>query len=137
MGVRVSWRGEGLTFAGTADTGIELSLASSLDEGKSGFKPMELLGISLAGCTAMDVLSILEKMRQVVTDFEVRVRTQTADEHPRVWTWVQIEYLVTGKGVDPKAVEKAINLSAERYCPIQNMIDKVVDIDLTYKIIEA
>jgi len=137
MSAKVSWKGGGLTFAGTADTGIEVSLASTLDEGKSGFTPMELMGISLAGCTAMDVLSILEKKRQAVTGFEVRVHTRRADDFPRVWTWVQIEYLVTGSGIDPKAVERAIQLSEETYCSVQNMINKAVDIESTYKIIEA
>lgn len=137
MSTKVSWMGEGLTFIGTADTGIEVNLASSLDEGKSGFKPMELMGISLAGCTAIDVLSILEKKRQAVTDFEVRVHTRKAEDFPRVWTWVQIEYLITGSDIDPEAVERAISLSAEKYCPIQNMINKTVDIECTYKIIEV
>jgi putative redox protein len=137
VSTKVSWRGEGLTFAGTADTGIEVNLASTLDEGKSGFTPMELIGISLAGCTAMDVLSILQKKRQVVTDFEVRVHTRRADDFPKVWTWVQIEYLITGNGIDPKAVERAIHLSEETYCSVQNMINKAVDIESVYKIIEA
>lgn len=137
MSANVFWSGEGLTFKGTADTGMEVNLASSLDEGKSGFSPMELLGISLAGCTAMDVLSILQKKRQAVTDFEVRVHTRRADDFPRVWTWVQIEYLVTGSGIDPKAVERAIELSSETYCSVLNMINKAVDIESTYKVIEA
>ena len=137
MTVKVSWLGEGLTFVGTADTGIEVSLASSMDKGKLGFRPMDLLGVSLAGCTAMDVLSILEKKRQAITDFEVRVHTRKADDPPHVWTWVQIEYLITGNSIEPEAVERAINLSAEKYCPVQNMINKAVDIELTYKIIEA
>ncbi len=137
MSVKVSWIGEGLTFAGTADSEIEVSLASSMDECKSGFSPMELLGISLAGCTAMDVLSILKKKQQAVTDFEVRVHTRRADDFPRVWTWVQIEYLVTGTGIDPRAVERAIELSSETYCSVQNMINKAVDVESTYKIIEA
>jgi putative redox protein len=137
MSTKVSWKGEGLEFIGTVDSGIEVNLASSSDKGKVGFSPMELLGVSLAGCTAMDVLSILEKKRQAVKDLEVRVHTKKAEDFPRVWTWVQIEYLVTGSNIEPAAVERAIGLSAEKYCPVQNMINKAVDIELTYKIIET
>jgi putative redox protein len=137
MTEKVIWKKEGLLFTGTADTGGEIDLASSLDEGESGFRPMELLGIGLAGCTAMDVLSMLTKMRQQVTDFEVRVHSKKEEDHPKVWNWVQIEYLITGKAVDVKAVEKAMSLSAERYCPAQNMLNKAVNIELTYKIKES
>lgn len=137
MTEKVIWKKEGLVFTGTADTGGEIPLASSLDEGIEGFRPMELMGIGLAGCTAMDVMSILQKKRQQITDFEVRVHSKKAEDHPRVWTWVQIEYVISGHDIDPKAVERAMSLSAERYCPAQNMVNKAVDIELTYKIIEA
>jgi len=85
----------------------------------------------------MDVISILQKKRQDVTDFEVKVHTEKAENHPRVWTSVNIEYIVTGNNIDPKAVERAMFLSYERYCPAQNMIKKAVDIDMSYKIIET
>jgi putative redox protein len=134
---KVVWKKKGLIFGGTADTGGEIPLASALDEGEPGFRPMELLGIGLAGCTAMDVLSILQKKRQQVNDFEVRVHSKNAEEYPKVWTWVQIEYLVTGHDIDPESVERAMQLSADKYCPAQNMLNKAVDIELTYTIIEA
>ena len=137
MTEKVIWKKKGLLFNGTADTGGVIDLASSLDEGESGFRPMELLGIGLAGCTAMDVLSILKKMRQDVIAFEVRVHSKKAEEHPKVWNWVQIEYVITGKSVDATAVEKAMALSAERYCPAQNMFNKVIDIELIYTIKEG
>jgi putative redox protein len=85
----------------------------------------------------MDVLSILQKKRQDVTAFEVRVERERKEEHPRVWTRVQIEYLVTGNGVDPKAVERAIELSSTKYCPAQNMLKKAVEIQTSYRIIAA
>ena len=136
MDTKVNWKGKDLLFTGTADSGNILDLAVSPEEGEKGFEPMELLGIGLAGCTGMDVISILQKKRQDVTDFEVKVHTEKADNHPRVWTSVHIEYIVTGNNVDPNAVERAMSLSYERYCPAQNIIKKAVDIDMSYKIVE-
>jgi putative redox protein len=135
--MKVSWKGEGFKFIGTADSGGKVELASSLDEGIVALTPMELLGISLAGCTAVDVLSILKKKRQEVKGFEVKVHAERAEDYPRVWTWAQVEYVVTGDNIDTKAVEQAINLSSEKYCSVHNMLDKAVDIELTYKIIEG
>jgi putative redox protein len=137
LDTKVNWKGKDLLFSGTGDSGNILDLAVSPEEGESGFEPMELLGIGLAGCTGMDVISILQKKRQDVTDFEVKVHTEKAENHPRVWTSVNIEYIVTGNNIDPKAVERAMFLSYERYCPAQNMIKKAVDIDMSYKIIET
>lgn len=138
MDAKVNWKG-GLSFTGTAETGFEVPLGAhpSVGGANDGFRPMEMMAIGLAGCTAMDVISILRKKRQEVTDFEVRVRTENAEEHPRVWTSVQIEYIVTGHNVAPEAVERAMQLSAERYCPAQNMINKAVEIVTVYRIVEA
>jgi putative redox protein len=137
MDAKVTWKNKGLLLNGTADTGSVLDLASGTDEGEAGFRPMELLAIGLAGCTAMDVLSILKKKRQDVTDFEVRVHTTPADDYPKVWTETKLEYVITGRNIDPKAVERAMDLSKTKYCPAQNMINKAVDIELSYTIIEA
>ncbi len=137
MDAKVTWKHEGLTLQATADTGGQIELVSELDKGVEGFRPMELLAMGLAGCTAMDVISILRKKRQDVIDFEVRVHTEKADEYPRVWTKTVIEYVVTGRGVDPASVERAMQLSRETYCPAQNMLGKAVNIETKYTIIEA
>jgi putative redox protein len=137
MDAKVTWKNKGLLLSGTADTGSVLDLASSLDEGETGFRPMELLAIGLAGCTAMDVLSILKKKRQDVTDFEVRVHTTPAEEYPKVWTEAKLEYVITGRNIDPKAIERAMDLSKTTYCPAQNMLNKAVEIELSYTIIDA
>ena len=137
MDAKVTWKNEGLLLEGTADTGTVLNLASGMDEGAPGFRPMELLGIGLAGCTAMDVLSILKKKRQDVTDFEVKVHTIPAENYPRVWTEAKLEYVITGRNIDPKAVERAMDLSKTTYCPAQNMLNQAVEIELSYTIIEV
>ena len=136
MEAKVTWAQQGLEFDGTTNGDLQVHLASAMDAGQPGFKPMELLGVGLAGCTAMDVISILIKKKQDVVDFEVLVHTRNADTHPKVWEWVQIEYVVTGRNIDPQAVERAMELSAQKYCPAQNMLNKAVDIDLIYRIVE-
>ncbi|MEN8241635.1 MAG: OsmC family protein [Chloroflexota bacterium] len=137
MEAKVTWKNEGLLMQGTADTGSVLELASGLDEGAPGFRPMELLAIGLAGCTSMDVLSILKKKRQDVTDFEVRVHTENAEKHPHVWNEARLEYVISGRNIDPKAVERAMDLSKTTYCPAQNMLNQSVEIELSYTIIEV
>jgi putative redox protein len=137
MKAKVIWKNKGLLFTGTADTGSELNLASNQDVGENGFRPMELLATGLAGCTGMDVISILQKKRQDVTNFEVQVETESSESHPHVWVKAKIKYIVSGRGIDPKAVERAMQLSKDRYCPAQNMLNKAVDIDLEYEIIEV
>lgn len=122
MEAEVTWH-KRLTFTGTAETGFELPLGANLDVGgdKDGFEPMELLAIGLAGCTAMDVVSILQKKRQDVTAFEVKVHAGQAEDHPHVFTHAVIEYSITGRGVEETAVLRSIELSATRYCPAQGM----------------
>ena len=137
MEAKVIWDHKGMEFEGSAGLGGMGHLASALDEGVTGFRPMELLGIGLAGCTAMDVISILLKKKQDVIDFAVFVHTRNAEEHPKVWNWVQIEYVVTGRNINPEAVERAMELSSQKYCPAQNMINKAVNIELVYRIVQA
>lgn len=138
MVLKVTWKG-GLEFRGDAKSGFSLDLSASSKVGglEDGFRPMELMALSLAGCTAMDVISILQKKRQQITEFEVHINPKFANAHPYIWTQVQIEYLITGTDVNPKAVERAIELSFTKYCPAHRMIAGSVKIDSTYKIVEA
>ncbi len=137
MDAKVTWK-QRLTFSGTADSGFEVPLGAEAGVGgdEDGFRPMELIATGLAGCTAMDVISILQKKRQEITAFEVRVHAERASEHPKVFTSAVIDYLVSGHGVDEAAVLRAIELSATRYCPAQAMFDKVFPITLRYQIFE-
>ena len=134
---RVTWQ-EGMHFSGTANSGFNIQLDAKQEVGGTGkgFVPMELMALSMAGCTAMDVISILRKKRQDVTGFEVRADAPRADEHPKVFTRATIDYLVTGHNVDEKAVVRAIELTAKNYCPAQAMLGKVIPIDLRYQIFE-
>jgi putative redox protein len=130
---------EKMTFIGTADSGFTVQLGASPRVGGDGdgFKPMELMLISLAGCTAMDVISILRKKRQEISAFEVRVEAERAEEHPRVFTEIRVTYVVHGKNVDPKAVARAIELSETKYCPAQSMLREATTIRHTYEIVDA
>jgi putative redox protein len=137
MDVKVDWKGR-MSFVGEAESGFKVNLGTYTEVGgdEDGFRPMELMALSLAGCTAMDVISILQKKRQDVTSFEVKVQADRADEHPKVFTKSVINYLVSGRGVDEKAVVRAIELSATRYCPAQGMLSQVMPIELRYEIYE-
>jgi putative redox protein len=137
MNAIVAWR-HGQSFIGKADTGFEVPLGADPEVGgaNDGFRPLELMAVSLAGCTAMDVISILTKKKQEVTAFEVKVHAKQAEEFPKVFTQAVITYLVTGHGVDEAAVLRAIELSATKYCPAQAMLGKVVPMDLVYEIYE-
>lgn len=137
MEAKVTWQGN-MSFEGTADTGFSLPIGTdpSVGGNNDGFRPMELMALSLASCTAMDVVSILNKKRQQITSFEVRVHVERATDHPKVFTHVKIEYLVEGHQVDPEAVKRAIDLSAEKYCPAQAMLEKAVEIEHSFQITE-
>jgi putative redox protein len=97
---------------------------------------MELFAIGLAGCAAMDVISILGKKRQEVTAFDVKVHVERAQEHPKVFTSGVIEYHVTGRSVEEAALVRSIELSVTSYCPAQAMLGQVMPIELKYFIYE-
>jgi putative redox protein len=136
MDAKVTWNGR-MSFTGIADTGFNLPLGADPNVGgdNDGFRPLELMAVSLAGCTAMDVISILQKKQQEVSAFEVRVHAEQAGEHPHVFTHVLVEYVVTGHAISAAAIERAIELSKTKYCPAYAMLSKAVQIEHKYKII--
>lgn len=137
MDAKVTWQ-QRLTFTGSADTGFTVPLGADAGVGgdNDGFRPMELIATGLAGCTAMDVISILQKKRQAVTAFEVQVHASRAEQHPKVFTGAEIEYVVVGHDLDEAALLRAIELSATRYCPAQAMFEKIFPITLKYHLFE-
>ena len=130
MEAKVVWQ-EDLTFTGSADSGFTVRLDSKKEVGgnDSGIRPVEMIAIGVAGCTGMDVISILKKKRQEVTAFEVLVHATRAVDHPRKITDMTIEYIVTGNNIDPQAVERAVQLSEEKYCSSIATIRGNVNID--------
>jgi putative redox protein len=138
MDARATWK-HGMAFEGWA-SGSEFTLPmdSTEDVGGSneGFRPIELLLVGLAGCTAMDVISILKKMKQDVTGFDVRAHADRSPEHPKVFTHIVLEYVFSGHGIEQTAVERAVELSANRYCPAHAMLGQVVPIETKITIVE-
>ncbi len=106
-------------------------------ETQAGMSPMELLLASLIGCTGADVISILEKKRQAVTGFEVRVHGHRAESHPRVYKEIHVTFVVTGRGIDPEAVRRAIELSETKYCSVSAMLRAEAKIVMNFEIREA
>jgi putative redox protein len=130
---KVRWV-EDRRFVAQASSGHALVIDASTE--KLGSSPMELVLIGMVGCTAYDVISILEKKRQHVSGLEVSARAERAGEPPRVYTEIDVEYLVRGRGVKPKAVEDAIRLSKEKYCSASIMLARTARIRTEYRIEE-
>ncbi len=129
----------GMRFEVEAGSGHHVTLDAAEHGGghNEGFRPMELLLVGLAGCTGMDVISILRKKRQQVTGYEVHVTGVRAEDHPMVFVEITVEHVVTGHHLQPGAVARAIELSEERYCGAGAMLGKVACLTHTYRIVEA
>lgn len=130
---------DGMQFAAEAGSGHTVILDAAEHAGGqgAGFVPMELLLVGLAGCTGMDVISILRKKRQQVTGYEVRVRGERAEDHPMVYTDITVEHVITGHDVSPEAVARAIELSEAKYCGAGAMLGKTAKLVHTFRIVEA
>jgi putative redox protein len=136
MDGKVTWAGD-MAFEAVADSNSPIFLDSPADPAaRRGPGPVEMVALSLAGCTAMDVISILKKKQQVVTGFEIRVHADRAQDYPKVITHASLEYRITGRAVDESAVVRSIQLSVEKYCPVHAMLSQVFPIDLMYVILE-
>jgi len=128
-----------MRFEAEAGSGHHVTLDAAEHDGghNEGFRPMEMLLVGLAGCTGMDVISILRKKRQQVTGYEVRVTGVRAEDHPMVFVEITVEHIVTGYHIQAEAVARAIQLSEERYCGAGAMLGKVAHLTHTYRIVEV
>jgi putative redox protein len=129
---------DAMTFRATTASGHEVVMDSSADVGgtESGARPMELLMAALGGCTGMDVISVLRKMRQDVTSYEVRVSGERATEYPKIFTSIHVEHVVRGRGINVESVKRAVELSATRYCPAEAMLGRAARIDNSYRVVD-
>lgn len=123
-----------LRFTGTTPTGHAISLDSTADGVASAATPMELQLVALGGCTAMDTISVLRKMRQDVTAYDVRITSERAAEHPRVFTSILMTHEIRGRNVSETNVHRAIELTMIRYCPVFAMLHPTVDVRERYEI---
>ena len=130
MEAKVTWQGK-MSFTGSAGAAFGVPLDTSAANGgdDDGISPMQLVAISLAGCTAMDVISILKKKQQDVTAFEVKVTAESGEVHPRIFSHILVEYIVYGHNIDPAAVNRSVELSTTKYCSVQAMLEKAVPIE--------
>jgi putative redox protein len=125
---------EGMRFTGAADSGYAVTLDDTTEG--SGLTPVEMVLIGLAGCCAMDVIAILRKQRQPVRGLEVRASGLRRDEPPRIFTTIALEFIVRGAGVAPAAIERAIELTATRYCPVWGMLQPSATITSSFQVLE-
>ncbi|EBZ6099775.1 OsmC family protein [Salmonella enterica] len=134
MQARVKWV-EGLTFLGESSSGHQI-----LMDGNSGDKapsPMEMVLMAAGGCSAIDVVSILQKGRQNVTNCEVKLTSERREDVPRLFTHINLHFIVTGSDLKEAAVARAVDLSAEKYCSVALMLEKAVNITHSYEVIAA
>ena len=123
-------------FIGTSPSGHAITIDTKSDR-HSAPTPVELLLIAVGGCTAVDVVSILEKKRQIVTDYKIELTAERREEHPRAVTKINIHHIVYGRDVSEQAVARAIELSDEKYCSVAATVRPTATITTSFEIIEA
>ena len=137
MKARVQWL-DGRAFVGESGSGHAVVMDGAPDSGgrNVGVRPMEMLLLGLGGCTAFDIVMILERMREKVTGLDIALEAERAGEDPKVFTHVKMIYKVSGRNLKPANVERAVNLSAEKYCSASAMFEKTAKIEHSFEIIE-
>ena len=137
MKARVKWI-ENVAFVGESESGHAFVMDGAPEGGgrNLGPRPMEVVLLGTGACTAYDVVSILRKARQAVTDCAVEIEADRAENDPKVFTRIRMHFIVTGKGIKPPQVERAIALSAEKYCSASIMLGKTAEIVHDFEIVE-
>jgi putative redox protein len=138
MKARIKWV-EGATFVGESDSGHAVIMDGPPESGgrNLGVRPMEMLLLGMGGCTAFDVVYILGKSRQPVTDCVVQLEAERAKNPPKVFTRIHVHFVISGEGLSEKQVARAVQLSAERYCSASIMLGKATQITHDYEIVAA
>ena len=129
---------EGSTFEGVAGSGhrVTMDVAPEVGGRNLGLRPMEMVLLGLGGCTAIDVLHMLRKGRQPITDMRVELDAERADDVPKVFTKIHLHFVLTGAGLDPHKIERAINLSASKYCSASMMLNKTAEMTHDFEIVK-
>ena len=135
MNTSLTWAG-GAAFIGESENGQRIVMDGPPEGGgrNLGPRPMETLLLGMGACTAYDVLSILKKSRQAISDCRIEISSQRAGEHPRVFTEIHVHFIITGDNLKEAQIERAINLSAEKYCSASIMLGKTAKITHTFEI---
>ena len=129
---------EGSTFEGVAGSGhrVTMDVAPEVGGRNLGLRPMEMVLLGLGGCTAIDVLHMLRKGRQPITDMRVELDAERAADVPKVFTRIHLHFVLTGAGLDPHKIERAINLSASKYCSASMMLNKTAEMTHDFEIVK-
>jgi len=129
---------KGVTFLGKSDSNHWITMDGPENFGGSdaGTRPKELLLIALGGCTGSDVITILQKKKVQISNFEMNISADVAEEHPQVFTKINVEYVFHGKDIQEKDVERAVELSQTKYCSVTHMLKKAVEITHSFKIVD-
>ena len=138
MKARIKWV-ENVCFMGESETGHAVILDGAPEAGgrNLGMRPMEMLLIGMGACTSFDVVTILRKARQPIMDCVAEIEAERADEVPKVFTKIHVHFVVTGKGLNEGQVERAVKLSAEKYCSASIMLGKSAQVTHDFEIVEA
>ena len=138
MKARIEWK-EGMSFLGESGSGHSVLMDGPPEAGGKnlGPRPMEMLLMGTGGCAAFDVVLILKKSRQDISDCVVEIEAERAPEEPKVFTRIHFHFIVTGKQLKPEQVERAIKLSAEKYCSASIMLGKTAELTHDFRIVEA
>ena len=130
---------EGVSFVGQSESGHSVVMDGPPEGGgrNLGVRPMEMLLLGLGGCSAYDVVHILRKGRQQVTDCVADIDASRAETDPKVFTKIHVHFTVSGKSLDPKRVEQAVKLSAEKYCSASIMLGKTAAIETSFELVEV
>ena len=137
MNISVNWV-DGLLMVGKSDSGHTITMDGPPESGGEnlGVRPMEMLLLGVAGCTMIDVVTTLKKMRQEVSHFETKINAERATDHPKVFTDIHIQFILKGQNLDEKKVDKAIALSAEKYCSASIMLGETATITHDFEVVE-
>lgn len=135
--VEINWK-SGMRFDAVPESGhtIIMDAEKEHDGTDMGPRPMELLLVGLGGCTGMDVVAILKKMRKQIVNFRLNITAERAKEHPKVYTNINLEYILEGN-MEEKDVERAIELSQHKFCSASAMLGKTAKITYSYKLLKS
>ena len=127
-----------MSFVGESGSGHSIVMDGAPDVGgrNMGVRPMEMVLLGLGGCTAFDVVLILQRQRQSISDCQVEIEEERAEEAPKVFTKIHVHYIVKGRSLDPKKVERAVNMTAEKYCSVSIMLSASVELSHDFEIVE-
>ena len=137
MNISVNWV-DGLLMVGKSDSGHTITMDGPPESGGEnlGVRPMEMLLLGVAGCTMIDVVTTLKKMRQDLSYLETKINAERATDHPKVFANIHIQFILKGQNLDEKKVDKAITLSAEKYCSASIMLGETATITHDFEVIE-